>query len=53
MKKGLLITLGVIVAVLVLIVLPIISSYNGLVSMQTNVEGKQAPSRRSCSAGRI
>lgn len=42
MKKGLLITLGVIVAVLVLIVLPIISSYNGLVSMQTNVEGKQA-----------
>lgn len=42
MKKGLLITLGVIVAVLVLIVLPIISNYNGLVSMQTNVEGKQA-----------
>lgn len=42
MKKGLLITLGVIVAVLVLIVLPITSSYNGLVSMQTNVEGKQA-----------
>lgn len=36
------ITLGVILAVVVILVVAVIGGYNGLVSMQTEVEGKQA-----------
>ena len=40
MKKGLIITLGIIVAIIFLVVTPLISTYNGLVTDQENVSGK-------------
>ncbi len=42
MKKGLWITLGIIAAVVIILVLAISGGYNGLVTMETEVESKEA-----------